>query len=57
MTDQRFAASRDGTAAGIAAMTAIVALMCGALLMRPLKGMVIGAQWALKMHGFGGHAD
>lgn len=27
------------------------------LLMRPLKGMVVGIQWALRMHGFGGHDD
>jgi len=27
------------------------------LFMRPLKGMVVGAQWALRMHGFGGHED
>ena len=22
-----------------------------------MKGMVIGLQWALRMHGFGGHLD
>ena len=27
------------------------------ILMRPLKGMVVGTQWALRMHGFGGHDD
>ena len=27
------------------------------LLMRPLKGMVVGTQWALRMHGFGGQDD
>ena len=27
------------------------------LLLRPMKGMVIGLQWALRMHGFGGHRD
>lgn len=34
-----------------AAVTVSIALM------RPLKGLVIGAQWALLMHGFGGHDD
>ena len=27
------------------------------ILMQPLKGAVIGMQWALRMHGFGGHDD
>lgn len=32
--------------------------LLGALgLMQPVKGGVIGLQWALKMHGFGGEAD
>lgn len=26
-------------------------------LMQPVKGGVIGLQWALRMHGFGGHDD
>jgi uncharacterized protein (DUF983 family) len=26
-------------------------------LLQPLKGAVIGLQWALRMHGFGGHDD
>ena len=26
-------------------------------LMQPVKGGVIGLQWALRMHGFGGHED
>lgn len=26
-------------------------------LLRPLKGLVVGLQWALKMHGFGGEGD
>lgn len=26
-------------------------------LMQPVKGGVIGLQWALRMHGFGGHVD
>lgn len=38
-------------------LTAGMALVCSALLMRPIKGMVIGAQWALRMHGFGGDHD
>jgi uncharacterized protein (DUF983 family) len=27
------------------------------LLMQPVKGGVVGLQWALRMHGFGGHED
>ena len=34
--------------------TAIVAVASAALSMRPLKGAVVAAQWALRMHGFGG---
>lgn len=34
--------------------TAIVAVISAALSMRPLKGAVVAAQWALRMHGFGG---
>lgn len=26
-------------------------------LLRPIKGAVVGLQWALYMHGFGGHKD
>ena len=26
-------------------------------LLRPVKGAVVGLQWALYMHGFGGEAD
>jgi uncharacterized protein (DUF983 family) len=26
-------------------------------LLQPVKGAVIGLQWALRMHGFGGHED
>lgn len=37
--------------------TAFVALAFAGLVMRPLKGATIGAQWALAMHGFGGHDD
>ncbi len=38
-------------------LTATVAVAASAALMRPLKGMVVGAQWALRMHGFGGNDD
>lgn len=38
-------------------LTALIAIAFSAALMRPLKGMVVGAQWALAMHGFGGHDD
>jgi uncharacterized protein (DUF983 family) len=38
-------------------VTAGIATACSVLLMRPLKGIVIGAQWALRMHGFGGNDD
>jgi uncharacterized protein (DUF983 family) len=41
----------------LAATTIAVAFVCAVALMRPLKGAVIGAQWALSMHGFGGHVD
>ncbi len=27
------------------------------VLLQPVKGAVIGLQWALRMHGFGGHGD
>ena len=40
----------------IAAASA-VALVLSLLLMRPLKGMIVGVQWALRMHGFDGHDD
>lgn len=33
------------------------ALLGGFGLMQPAKGSVIGLQWAMKMHGFGGTAD
>ncbi len=34
-----------------------VAILVSILMMRPLKGMVVGAQWAMRMHGFGGNED
>ncbi len=38
-------------------VTIAVCLVAAFALMRPLKGMVVGIQWALRMHGFGGHHD
>jgi hypothetical protein len=35
------------------ALTVLLSL----LLMQPVKGGVIGLQWALRMHGFGGRPD
>lgn len=37
--------------------TCLLAIFMAVALMRPLKGMVVGAQWAMRMHGFGGHDD
>jgi uncharacterized protein (DUF983 family) len=37
--------------------TILVALVFSVLIMRPLKGLVVGSQWAMRMHGFGGHED
>ena len=34
-----------------------VTLVMSVALLQPLKGAVIGLQWALRMHGFGGEAD
>ncbi len=42
---------------GLTVLTASIAVAVSILLMRPLKGAVVGAQWALRMHGFGGHDD
>ncbi|OAP40434.1 hypothetical protein AU381_00530 [Sinorhizobium glycinis] len=39
------------------AVWAPVTLVSALVLMQPVKGAVIGLQWALKMHGFGGHED
>ncbi len=36
-----------------APITLITALLC----IQPIKGGVIGLQWALRMHGFGAHKD
>jgi len=35
----------------------ILALILSLALMRPIKGMVVGFQWALEMHGFGDNED
>lgn len=35
----------------------IIAMILAFALMRPIKGMVVGLQWALEMHGFGDEAD
>ena len=34
-----------------------LALVMSLALMRPLKGMVVAIQWAMRMHGFGGDHD
>jgi len=34
-----------------------VTIVSSLALLRPLKGAVVGLQWALYMHGFGGEAD
>lgn len=34
-----------------------VTILGSLALMQPVKGGVVGLQWALKMHGFGGHDD
>ena len=38
-------------------LACVSAILLAVVLMRPLKGMVVGAQWAMRMHGFGGHDD
>ncbi len=45
---------------GMWATMAVTIFLCVAasiVLMHPLKGMVVGTQWALRMHGFGGNHD
>ncbi len=34
-----------------------VTIVSSILLLQPVKGVVVGLQWALRMHGFGGHED
>ncbi len=41
----------------LVALSTIATVSVAILLMRPLKGMVVAAQWALRMHGFGGNDD
>lgn len=41
----------------VVAISCIAAIVLSIALMRPLKGLVVGAQWAMRMHGFGGHDD
>lgn len=41
----------------LAGLTVALAIGAAFGLMRPLKGAVVGAQWALRMHGFGGHDE
>ena len=38
-------------------VTIALCLIVSFALMQPLKGMVVGIQWAIRMHGFGGHED
>lgn len=39
------------------AIWAPLTALAGIVSIQPIKGGVIGLQWALKMHGFGGHED
>ncbi|QLF70133.1 DUF983 domain-containing protein [Peteryoungia desertarenae] len=39
------------------AIWAPIGIITSLLTLQPIKGAVVGLQWALKMHGFGGHAD
>lgn len=39
------------------AIWAPIAVVTSLLTIQPIKGGVIGLQWALRMHGFGGHGD
>ncbi len=41
----------------LVALACTLAIILAVALMRPLKGMVVGAQWATRMHGFGGNDD
>jgi uncharacterized protein (DUF983 family) len=34
-----------------------VTVLATIALLQPVKGSIVGLQWALYMHGFGGHAD
>lgn len=39
------------------AIWAPIGVITSLLSLQPVKGGVVGLQWALKMHGFGGHED
>ncbi|KAA0698397.1 DUF983 domain-containing protein [Neorhizobium sp. P12A] len=39
------------------AIWAPITVIAALLIIQPIKGGVIGLQWALRMHGFGGHDD
>lgn len=39
------------------AIWAPITVLTAMLSIQPIKGGVIGLQWALRMHGFGGHKD
>jgi len=41
----------------LVAGTCTLAIFMAIALLRPLKGMIVGVQWAMRMHGFGGHDD
>jgi len=34
-----------------------ITILAALMIIQPIKGGVIGLQWALRMHGFGGHDD
>jgi uncharacterized protein (DUF983 family) len=53
MTDLIFPISMWLQLAIWAPLTVLVAIA----IIQPIKGGVIGLQWALRMHGFGGHED
>ena len=53
MTEMALPLSNLGHIAIWAPITVIGSLA----LMQPVKGAVVGLQWALRMHGFGGHDD
>ena len=35
----------------------VLTIALSVLLMQPVKGAVVGLQWAVRMHGFGGAPD
>ena len=39
------------------AIWAPITIIAALAIIQPIKGGVIGLQWALRMHGFGGHDD